>query len=164
MATQAPRRLLALLVVIAAGAAGLIAGPLTDEPSDAPPAAAPPPVAEAPAEEIPPAAGAPSGSGLPVSGPVVANAEVRSFGEVVYRGPVDLRETLNGIENGSVERRDTFENREGLLPDRPGGYYAEWVHPTAGIGGAGPQRIVTGARGEIYYTPDHYSSFVEIRE
>jgi guanyl-specific ribonuclease Sa len=52
-----------------------------------------------------------------------------------------------------------FQNRERRLPKRPAGYYREWVHPTPGLGGPGPQRIVTGGEGEIYYTPDHYRTF-----
>jgi len=31
-----------------------------------------------------------------------------------------------------------------------------------GINGAGPQRIVTGNGGEIYYTPDHYQTFIRL--
>ncbi|MCY3821369.1 MAG: hypothetical protein OXH52_18780 [Gammaproteobacteria bacterium] len=55
-----------------------------------------------------------------------------------------------------------FRNEEGLLPTRPPGYYQEFVHPTPGISGAGPQRIVRGDAGELYYTPDHYESFIPL--
>lgn len=48
-----------------------------------------------------------------------------------------------------------FQNREGLLPKRPDDYYREYVHPTLGVNGAGPQRIVQGQNGELYYTPDY---------
>ncbi|MCA2979698.1 MAG: M48 family metalloprotease [Myxococcaceae bacterium] len=44
-----------------------------------------------------------------------------------------------------------FENREGRLPYRPGGYYLELDVTTPG----GPARLVTGAKGERYYAgPD----------
>ena len=55
-----------------------------------------------------------------------------------------------------------FKNRENLLPCKPEGYYKEFVHPTPGVKGAGPQRIVTGAQGEVYYTPDHYKNFSKL--
>ena len=53
-------------------------------------------------------------------------------------------------------------NKEGLLPARPRGYYREWVHPTPGVSGPGPQRIVTGSGGEVFYTPDHYKTFIPL--
>lgn len=84
-------------------------------------------------------------------------------GKVVYRGPIDLTETLARIdrnERGSHGNDGSvFQNREKLLPLKPTGYYREWVHPTEGLRGPGPQRLVTGEDGEIYYTPDHYKTF-----
>lgn len=55
-----------------------------------------------------------------------------------------------------------FQNRENILPPHPDGYYKEFVHPTKGIQGPGPQRVVIGRGGEMYYTPDHYKTFIEI--
>jgi guanyl-specific ribonuclease Sa len=87
-------------------------------------------------------------------------------GKVVYRGDIDLRDTLARIERN--ERGDhgndgsVFQNREQRLPQKPAGYYREWVHPTEGLRGPGPQRIVTGEDGEIYYTPDHYETFLRL--
>ena len=42
-------------------------------------------------------------------------------------------------------------------------YYKEYVHPTPGVNGPGPQRIIKGGNGEIYFTPDHYHFFIKIR-
>ena len=42
-------------------------------------------------------------------------------------------------------------------------YYREYVVPTPGINGAGPQRIVVGRFGEWYYTPDHYKTFINFK-
>ena len=56
----------------------------------------------------------------------------------------------------------TFENREGLLPDRPEGHYREYTVARAGNQGRGPLRIVTGADGELYWSADHYASFAWI--
>jgi len=55
-----------------------------------------------------------------------------------------------------------FKNKEGHLPKQPAGYYTEYVHPTPGVSGAGPQRIVTGKGGEVFYTPNHYGSFIRV--
>jgi RHS repeat-associated protein len=78
--------------------------------------------------------------------------------------PPDLKNTLDRIKAGQgyPHRNDgsVFQNREGLLPMKPEGYYREWVHPTAGAKGPGPQRVVTGHGGEAYYSPDHYRSFI----
>jgi filamentous hemagglutinin len=45
---------------------------------------------------------------------------------------------------------------------QPQGYYREFVHPTPGVNGAGLQRIVTGSGGEIWYSPNHYKTFIPI--
>jgi filamentous hemagglutinin len=37
------------------------------------------------------------------------------------------------------------------------------VHPTPGENGPGPQRIIVGQDGDIWYTPDHYRTFKEIK-
>jgi ribonuclease T1 len=57
-------------------------------------------------------------------------------------------------QDGSV-----FQNREGILPARPGGYYREYTVPTPASKDRGARRLVTGQRGEMYYTDDHYASF-----
>ena len=85
-------------------------------------------------------------------------------GDVIYRGDIELAKTLDRIEDGSELARfpndgEVFGNREHRLPRKPSGYYHEWVHPTPGLSGPGPQRIVTGQQGEKYYTPDHYGHF-----
>jgi len=60
----------------------------------------------------------------------------------------------------------TFGNREGLLPDRPRGYYREYTVPTPGSPDRGARRIVTGGDPPVdfFYTDDHYDSFVAIPE
>lgn len=83
-------------------------------------------------------------------------------------GTVDLGPTLERIttfQPGNPHRNDftIFQNREGRLPNHGPGYYTEYVVPTPGARGAGPQRLVVGRDGEIYYTPDHYRTFVRVR-
>lgn len=93
---------------------------------------------------------------------VLSDVKVISNGKVVGQGNVYLGSTLEGIDSGKLTPRDTFQNREGLLPSKPSGYYQEFDHPTPGVSGAGPQRVVRGAGGELYYTPDHYDSFIPL--
>lgn len=60
----------------------------------------------------------------------------------------------------------TFGNRERLLPSRPNGYYREYTVPTPGERDRGARRLITGGEGgprqELYYTADHYDSFVVV--
>jgi guanyl-specific ribonuclease Sa len=82
-------------------------------------------------------------------------------------GVVDLQPTLNRIATGGkfphVRDGSTFFNNEGLLPIKPAGYYREFVHPTFGMKGAGLQRIITGQNGQMWFTPNHYKTFIPIR-
>jgi ribonuclease T1 len=100
----------------------------------------------------------------PETSTTIANQNIRDQnGRVVFRGQIDVGPTLERIHR--AERLEfshddtTFQNRERRLPQRPAGYYREYVHPTPGVSGPGPQRIVVGREGEIYYTPDHYRTF-----
>ncbi len=83
--------------------------------------------------------------------------------QLVYEGTVELSSTVERIRAGRKLRfpndGTVFQNRERRLPDRPRGYYREYVHPTDGLSGPGPQRVIKGRNGELYYTPDHYKSF-----
>src|SRR5690606_22395018 len=64
------------------------------------------------------------------------------------QGTVDLGPTLDRIKSGGSfpHRNDgsIFQNRAGDLPQKPAGCYTEYVHPTPGVSGPGPQRIVVG--------------------
>jgi ribonuclease T1 len=77
--------------------------------------------------------------------------------------PPEAIDTLLLIEEGGPFPYDqdgsTFQNREGILPDAPRGYYREYTVETPGSPDRGPRRIVTGRDGERYYTDDHYDSF-----
>ena len=100
---------------------------------------------------------------------IISGQAIRDLdGNVAYRGDVDVSATLARIKAGKLleHRNDgsTFGNRERRLPQKPAGYYKEYVHPTPGLDGPGPQRIVVGEQGETYYTPDHYESFRRLDE
>ena len=56
----------------------------------------------------------------------------------------------------------TFSNREGILPQQPTGFYAEYTVDTPGSDDRGARRIIGGDDGSRFYTSDHYSSFREV--
>lgn len=72
-----------------------------------------------------------------------------------------------GWEGGSVERfapgkaigGDYYGNYEGKLTD---GKYHECDINTNGKSSRGPERIVYSDTGVIYYTPDHYETFIRL--
>lgn len=55
---------------------------------------------------------------------------------------------------------DRFQNKEKSLPTADGRLYYECDIDTWGKDERGPERIVWSNDGLIYYTPDHYASFV----
>lgn len=73
-----------------------------------------------------------------------------------------------GWEGGSVQRYlegaaiggDKFGNREGILPKADGRQYYECDIDTDGASSRGAKRIVFSNDGLIYYTEDHYESFI----
>jgi len=82
--------------------------------------------------------------------------------------PAEARATIRLIKQGGPypnERDGTvFHNYEKRLPRRETGYYREYTVRTPGIAHRGARRIVAGRGGELYYTDDHYRSFMRIRE
>jgi ribonuclease T1 len=82
--------------------------------------------------------------------------------------PPEARHTVALIKSGGpypyAQDGKTFHNREKLLPKREHGYYREFTVKTPGSRDRGARRIVTGRKGEFYYTEDHYRSFRRIIE
>jgi len=80
--------------------------------------------------------------------------------------PAEATDTWRLIEkNGPFPHEQdgaVFQNREGLLPDEDPGYYHEYTVETRGSDDRGARRLVTGAEREVYYTADHYASFVRV--
>jgi ribonuclease T1 len=62
-------------------------------------------------------------------------------------------------------RRDgvVFENREQRLPAHDRCYWHEYTVPTPDDSDRGARRLVAGQQREIYYTRNHYRSFVAVR-
>jgi ribonuclease T1 len=108
----------------------------------------------------------------PASPATRAPAEARERGNRIDPVPSAERprllETLALIDRGGPfpHRLDgsVFQNREGRLPQRPRGYYREYTVPTPGASNRGARRLVVGNDGDIWYTSDHYNTFVRIDE
>ncbi|MFZ5441045.1 MAG: M48 family metalloprotease [Myxococcota bacterium] len=81
--------------------------------------------------------------------------------------PPEAALTLELIDEGGPFPFDrdgiVFENREGLLPRKPRGYYREYTVKTPGERTRGARRIIAGENGERYYTGDHYETFTRLR-
>lgn len=88
-----------------------------------------------------------------------------AVGDICYSSlPSQAHDTLRLIDRGGPfpypQDGTVFQNREGLLPQQPRGYYHEYTVKTPGSSDRGARRIVTGDRSqEDYYTADHYRSF-----
>lgn len=98
---------------------------------------------------------------------ILKDVRVVDFGREVYRGEMDLNPTLDRIRKGDklTHRNDGsfFGNRERLLPrqsDRE--FYREFVHTLHSPKFPGPQRVVIGKDGSVWYTADHYDSFTKV--
>lgn len=80
--------------------------------------------------------------------------------------PAEATDTWRLVESDGPFRYDedgtTFQNRQGLLPDERADYYREYTVPTPDSPDRGARRLVTGAADEVYYTADHYRSFVVV--
>ena len=80
--------------------------------------------------------------------------------------PSEAKVALDRIRQGGPYPSDrddiAFQNRERLLPTKSPGYYREYTVPTPGASDRGARRIVAGEAGELFYTGDHYNSFVQI--
>jgi guanyl-specific ribonuclease Sa len=78
----------------------------------------------------------------------------------------ELRKTLDLIERGGPfpHKQDgvVFSNRERHLPQQPREYYHEYTVRTPGVPTRGARRVVRGDGGELYYTRDHYRTFIRL--
>ncbi len=112
-----------------------------------------------------------------------APAPGKGFSPVVYDEVRDglMMKLVSDIYNGRrlpyPQDGATFQNKEGALPAMPAGYYKEYTlitgdaPHTVKIGGTvyqvspdlgkrAAERIVIGGGEKIYYSPDHYKTFI----
>ncbi|WP_020666245.1 ribonuclease domain-containing protein [Amycolatopsis nigrescens] len=92
-------------------------------------------------------------SGLPVKGLSSLPPEAADTWKLIKsNGPFPFQG-----KDGSV-----FGNRERQLPQKKQDYYQEYTVKTPGSADRGARRLVTGQADELYYTGDHYASFVVV--
>jgi len=107
----------------------------------------------APDPSAPPGAVPGSSSGLPVRPLSSLPPEAAATWKLIEAGgPFPYPD-----KDGSV-----FLNAGKLLPVERSGYYHEYTVPTPGRSDRGVRRLITGAQHELYYTGDHYLSFVVV--
>ena len=74
-----------------------------------------------------------------------------------------IQATLDRIGRGERDphRNDgaVYRNLNRVLPLRARGYYHEYVYRARRYGPVGPERVIAGQGGDVYYTPDHYETF-----
>ncbi len=86
-------------------------------------------------------------------------------GTIIYEGERDLKSEIEDLVSGKLSIRDTFKNKEGFLPKKNDGYYIEYEiksTPNWKKTSATPERFIVGGDGEIYYTSNHYLTFVNL--
>lgn len=114
-----------------------------------------------------------------------APAPGKGFSPVVYDAVRSnlLMKLVSDVYNGGKlpysQDGVTFQNREGLLPAMPSGYYREYTLITgdaphtvkigdavyqvsADLGKRGAERLVIGGGEKLYYSPDHYKTFIQL--
>jgi guanyl-specific ribonuclease Sa len=113
----------------------------------------PTPSPSAPPEEAKPA--------LKAVGKPRLDAQIREVVETMDRAGRPPTGVAQGGRRGS--RRGVFENAERRLPVRVPGYYRESDVWPARAAGRGAERLIFGREGEVYYSADHYRTFVRLR-
>lgn len=97
----------------------------------------------------------------------ISGVKVISKGKEISSGTLDVNKTLHNFEKGIYKERidSIHRNDMGTLPLHEDSYYTEYYKPTVGWtkASAGPERIVSGLNGEVYYTPDHYITFYKLK-
>jgi ribonuclease T1 len=111
----------------------------------------------------------PSSPGRPAGGTStgVAGAESGLAVRPLSSLPPEVAGTWKLIQAGGpypYPRNDdvVFANREKLLPLKASGYYKEYTVETPGSADRGARRLITGQAHELFYTGDHYVSFVVV--
>jgi ribonuclease T1 len=118
-----------------------------------------------------PVAPPPTTAPAPVqAAPAAAADRIPLVGGGAIDDPVEVREirrTLEAIRRGPPwpygrQDNEIFENRRRNLPEQRRGYWRDWTVRTPSEDDRGPRRLVLGDGGEVYFTRDHYASFVRL--
>ncbi len=122
-----------------------------------------PPIPSAPPQS--PTAEPPSDPSTRRPDPGARTVDVDGIGDAEERAAITA--VARAIDRGGpfAYRKDgvTFENREQRLAAHPRGYWHEYTVPTPGSDDRGARRLIAGPDGELFYTDDHYRTFLRIR-
>ncbi len=87
-------------------------------------------------------------------------AQIQRVVEAIDRTGAPPAGVVQGGRRGG--QKGLFQNAEGRLPRQPRGYWIESdVWPKKGPRDA--ERLIFGRKGEVYWTRDHYETFVRLR-
>ncbi len=87
--------------------------------------------------------------------PITARDEVRGIWD-------SLRRVANGPPFPYRQDGVVFQNRENRLAKREAGWWREYTVETPGSDDRGARRLVVGKDGEVWYSADHYRTFVRL--
>jgi guanyl-specific ribonuclease Sa len=76
-----------------------------------------------------------------------------------------IETTYKNVEDGNLtysKDGTVWNNKDGNLPLEKPGFYKEYTVDNSGTSGRGVERLVIGENGDVYYTADHYATFVKI--
>ena len=150
----------------------------TQAPTDTPTPAPTPEPTEAPTE-APTATPTEAPTAAPTAPPIDENGSyfdrdhvalyIKTYGRLPSNFITKAEARQLGWKSGNVQKYapgkaiggDTFQNREGILPKTSGVTYKECDIDTDGKKDRGSKRIVFGSDGRVFYTDDHYVTFVE---
>lgn len=74
----------------------------------------------------------------------------------------EWRVIASGQRPAHAQDGTVFDNAGRPLPVEPHGYYHEYTVETPGAASRGTRRLITGQGHELYYTDDHYRTFVVV--
>nr|WP_042194290.1 ribonuclease domain-containing protein [Kibdelosporangium sp. MJ126-NF4]CEL21221.1 Guanyl-specific ribonuclease Sa [Kibdelosporangium sp. MJ126-NF4]CTQ96212.1 Guanyl-specific ribonuclease Sa [Kibdelosporangium sp. MJ126-NF4] len=149
--------LVGLVILVVAG--WLVREASTDSTPSPAPASSAPSSSSAPGTSAPGTSGASSGASSTVPG---QSSGLRIM--ALSKLPKEATATWRLIESGGPYPypRDgvVFENREKRLPVAAKEYYHEYTVQTPDSRDRGARRLIYGKERELYYTENHYDSFV----
>ncbi|MFI9380189.1 ribonuclease domain-containing protein [Kutzneria sp. NPDC052558] len=92
-------------------------------------------------------------SGLPVKALSTLPKEAAATWKLIQQGGPYPYPKNDGV---------VFHNNGNVLPRNKDGYYHEYTVDTPGAKNRATRRLITGSQRELYYTDDHYDSFVVV--
>ena len=92
----------------------------------------------------------------------VAGVTARSFGKVVGEGTVNVGNTISAIKSGTLNPAGIYNNIENhsQLLGKAKGYWEKYE--LVGYGRKSPLRLIKGAKGELFLSPDHYKTIIPL--